>query len=198
MAERGNYAKGLAKRDEILEVALRLVADKGYTNATLREIADKVSLTKNGLLHHFGSKEELFAEVLRRRDELDRARTAEGGVEEGFESLAETVAHTAQVAGLVRLYVRFSAEATDPGHTARAYFSERYRQLREEFTRGFEELRVSGHLRDDVDSEVCATQLIALLDGLQTQWLYDPRLDMSAHVLRFLELVTTAVSAPTR
>jgi AcrR family transcriptional regulator len=195
MAERGSYAKGIAKQREILEVALRLVAEKGYTNATLREIGAAVSLTKNGLLHHFGSKEELFAEILRRRDEVDRERHAAATGLEALNSHTDSIAHAAQVAGLVQLYVRFSAEATDRGHAANRYFVDRYEKLRAELTAGFERFRAAGNLRDDVDPGVCATQLIALLDGLQTQWLYDPTIDMSEHVRRFLEMVGATAPA---
>ena len=67
---RGPYAKGKAKRAEILDVALEVIAREGYTGATVKELADAVGLSQNGLLHYFGSKDALFAEILRRRDEI--------------------------------------------------------------------------------------------------------------------------------
>ncbi|MCI1641884.1 MAG: TetR/AcrR family transcriptional regulator [Actinomyces sp.] len=189
MAGRGNYAKGIAKQIEILTVALRLVAEKGYTNATLREIAEEVGLTKNGLLHHFGSKEELFAEVLRRRDDVDRARYVGATALDSLEYIADSVSHTAQAAGLVQLYARLSAEASDPAHAAHAYFTERYQSLRAELTESFERYRDAGWLREGLDPETCATLLIASLDGLQTQWLYDPSIDMSDYIRRFMSML---------
>lgn len=186
MTARGNYAKGIAKQREILAVALRLLTAKGYTNATLREIADEVGLTKNGLLHHFGSKEELFAEILRRRDEVARERYAGAEGLNAFDAIADTVSRTPQPPGLAQLYVRFAAEASDPNHVSHHYFVDRYASLRAEFTEAFEDLRAAGQLRSDVDPATLATLLIAALDGLQTQWLYDPTLDMAEHVRRFL------------
>lgn len=53
MAARGPYAKGLAKREEILEVALAHFAERGYDRASVREVARPVGLTQAGLLHHF-------------------------------------------------------------------------------------------------------------------------------------------------
>src|SRR4051812_19943354 len=70
MTARGPYAKGKAKRAEILDVALEVIADDGYSAATVKNLADAVGLSQNGLLHYFGSKDALFAEILRRRDEL--------------------------------------------------------------------------------------------------------------------------------
>ncbi|QUX31868.1 TetR family transcriptional regulator [Nocardiopsis akebiae] len=68
----------MAKRGEILDAALTVIGRDGYSRATVREIADAVGLSQNGLLHHFGSKERLFVEVLRHRDELDRLAYGEG------------------------------------------------------------------------------------------------------------------------
>ena len=71
MARRGSYAKGVAKREEILERALEVIAREGYRGASVKELAEAVGLSQAGLLHYFDSKEELFTEILRKRDEVD-------------------------------------------------------------------------------------------------------------------------------
>src|SRR6478736_6791304 len=71
---RGSYAKGVAKREEILERALDVIAAEGYRGASVKVLADAVGLSQAGLLHYFDSKEELFTEILRKRDELDLAQ----------------------------------------------------------------------------------------------------------------------------
>ncbi|RAJ46416.1 TetR family transcriptional regulator [Kitasatospora sp. SolWspMP-SS2h] len=81
---RGSYAKGIAKREEILDTALEIVARVGYSRATVRELARAVGLSQTGLLHYFGSKEQLFVEILRRRDLVDlRTATGAGGGADG-------------------------------------------------------------------------------------------------------------------
>lgn len=55
MARRGSYAKGVARREEILESALDVIGRKGYQNASLKEIAEVVGVTPAALLHYFGS-----------------------------------------------------------------------------------------------------------------------------------------------
>src|SRR6478735_4816169 len=74
MARRGSYAKGVAKRDEILERALEVIAREGYHGASVKELADAVGLSQAGLLHYFDSKDELFTAILRKRDEVDSRR----------------------------------------------------------------------------------------------------------------------------
>jgi len=183
------YAKGIAKREEILQVALRLIAERGYTAATIRELAEAVNLSKTGLLHHFGTKEELFAEILDRRDALasDLVVPLETySASDLAETLSQAIRGNQEVAGLVQLYVRFSNEATDPDHPAHKHFAARYNAVRAELTSVFARLEAEGSMRLHADPESTATLLVATLDGLQTQWLFDPSIDMAKHVDRFM------------
>jgi AcrR family transcriptional regulator len=51
-------------RAEIIDVALREFADKGYTGARVDEIAARMSTTKRMIYYYFGNKEQLYVEVL--------------------------------------------------------------------------------------------------------------------------------------
>lgn len=53
-------------REQLLESATRLFASRGFYGASLANIADELGLTKQALLHHFGRKEKLYAEILSR------------------------------------------------------------------------------------------------------------------------------------
>ena len=57
-------ARGRARRDQLLDVALELFAAKGYRGASLSEIAEKVGLSEAGLLHHFPTKVALLEATL--------------------------------------------------------------------------------------------------------------------------------------
>ena len=100
----------------------------GITAGSLREVATRVGLTPAGLMHHFASKEELFAEVLRQRDE--RVRAAAGDPDEHglVEQMQKVVAHNATTRGLTSLYTLVVAEAGDPAHPSHEAFAERYRR----------------------------------------------------------------------
>lgn len=45
------------RRQEILDVALRTFATRGFHNASLAEIAAEVGMTAAGILHHFKTKD---------------------------------------------------------------------------------------------------------------------------------------------
>ncbi|MEM1019022.1 MAG: helix-turn-helix domain-containing protein [Pseudomonadota bacterium] len=51
---------------QLLDVAERLFASQGFDGVSIASIADELGLTKQALLHHFGSKEALFGAVLQR------------------------------------------------------------------------------------------------------------------------------------
>ena len=180
MAVRGSYSKGVAKREEILSVALKVIAAKGYGRTTVRDLAEAVGLTQAGLLHYFSSKEELFAEVLRARDEVDVMNSTGAGapadIVDGFVSI---VRHNCEVPGLVQLYARLSAEATDRSNASHDFFAERYRGIRDQLATGIRAIQDVGGAPQNLDADVLARILIALSDGLQTQWLIEPNFEMA-------------------
>ncbi|WP_159499878.1 TetR/AcrR family transcriptional regulator [Microbacterium sp. 18062] len=172
---RGEYAKTGAKREAILAAALGVFAESGYRAGSLREIATRVGMSEAGLLHHFPNKEALLAAVLDRRDGDDLSRVhiivdAEDGAET-LRGLVELAAHNASVPGVVELYCTLSAEATSPDHPAHGYFLGRYDWARGMVGRAFERIARDGRLREGADPARAAIATLALMDGLQVQWL---------------------------
>ena len=51
-------------RERILDVALRLFADKGYDATSMREIAEHLGITKAALYYHFDSKADIVRAML--------------------------------------------------------------------------------------------------------------------------------------
>lgn len=52
------------RRREILEIAAKLICEKGFQGASLRDIANACGLTKAGLYHHCRSKDDLLLEIM--------------------------------------------------------------------------------------------------------------------------------------
>ncbi|MCI1018650.1 TetR/AcrR family transcriptional regulator [Microbacterium sp. C5A9] len=185
MTRRGQYAKGAAKRAEILAVALDVVAEMGTRKSSNREIAARVGLTQPGLMHYFRTREDLFVEVLRARDARDHEQFY--SPDQGFQGFLDVIAHNATVPGLVRLYVEYSAEATIEGHPARAYFEERFAWVRALVIESVESEQAAETMGTGVDVPYVADLMIAAADGLQVQWLLDPSIDMAARLSRLWE-----------
>jgi AcrR family transcriptional regulator len=169
MGNRGPYAKGMATREEILDVAFELFERKGYDRTSVREIARSTGLSQGALLHHFSSKEELFVEVLRRRDERNAAATKDNDI--SVDGLISVVTHNAQEPGLVRLYVTMSAESTEVDSPGWEFFVERYQRLRDKLADDVRRQQEHGDVSAELDPNAVAALLLAAADGLQIQWL---------------------------
>lgn len=86
----------IAKRQDILNAARNVFAQKGYENATLDEIALKAEFAKGTLYNYFDSKEKLFDEIiagmLDEMTALAKHSTAKGGsIREQFQQYADRV-----------------------------------------------------------------------------------------------------------
>jgi AcrR family transcriptional regulator len=58
-------ARTEAKRDRIVETAMRHFAEHGYQGARVDDIAGELSIAKGSIFQHFGSKSGLFFEVFK-------------------------------------------------------------------------------------------------------------------------------------
>lgn len=58
-----------SRRDELLQLAATMFAERGLKSTTVRDIADSAGILSGSLYHHFKSKEQMVEEVL--RDFLD-------------------------------------------------------------------------------------------------------------------------------
>ncbi|MGI5168024.1 TetR/AcrR family transcriptional regulator [Spirillospora sp. CA-253888] len=183
---RRGYASGDARREQILHVAMQEFAENGYRGTSLAKVAERAGLSQPGLLHHFRNKEQLLVAVLELRDRRDAERFF-GGAEDpppGLDLLAaltRLVEHNARTPELVRLFTVLTSEAVTSDHPARAWARARYTLLRAQIAQALREGMARGELRQGLDAEAHAARIIALMDGLQTQWLLDPeRVDMAA------------------
>ncbi|MFV0633443.1 TetR/AcrR family transcriptional regulator [Demequina sp.] len=165
------------RRREILRAALEIFGAKGYNNGPLAEIAEQVGMTHAGILHHFGSKDRLLVEVLRYRDESDVEGIEGQHIPDGtalFRHLIRTAFVNQARPGIVQAYAVLSAESVTDGNPGRTYFEDRYRVLRGEVAAAFR-VMCAEHGIDEPDTiALGATSILAVMDGLQVQWLLDP------------------------
>ncbi|WP_344822283.1 TetR/AcrR family transcriptional regulator [Actinocorallia longicatena] len=183
--ERRGYAVGDARRARILAAATGEFAAHGYRAASLSRIAERAGLSQAGLLHHFRTKETLLIAVLELRDAQHAARFVrpDGSTLAGREMLEELcslIDRNAETPDLVRLLAVMTAEAVAPGHPAHGWALNRYRQLRQYTIEALTTGVANGEFDPGLDAEAQTDRLIALIDGLQLQWLLDPsRMDLA-------------------
>jgi len=174
-----------ARRAEIVRAALEVIAERGYRGASLAAVAERVGLTQQGLLHHFPTKDALLVAVLDERDKWD---AVPGGAWR-IDLLASLVEYNAMRPGIIQTFSALLGESVTEEHPAREYFTDRYTRVRESMAAVLR-AEYGDRLPNGLSPERVAPLLVAVMDGLQYQWLLDPEsVDMPGAFRDFLALL---------
>ncbi|PUB31604.1 TetR family transcriptional regulator [Promicromonospora sp. AC04] len=190
------------RREEILAAATRVFGSKGYHQGSLVDVAAQVGITHAGVLHHFGSKDKLLWEVLEYRDRVDvqdlEGQHIPGGMDL-FRHLVTTARQNAGRRGIVQAYAVLTGESVTDGHPASTWVAERFAVLRGEISQAVRELADERSVTlPEGEPERAAAAVIAVMDGLQLQWLLDPEaVDLAAATGFAIESILTATLGST-
>jgi AcrR family transcriptional regulator len=182
-------------RERIVTAAAELFAERGFHATPMTGVAVASGLSQTGLLHHFASKEDLLAAVLEQRDTRDveslsarRAAPARGW--EVFDDMVELVRLNAEREALVRLFTNLAGEAVDPTHPGHDWLRRHHAAAVASLTHALTEAVADGNADPAVPGPTLARQFVALMDGLQLQWLMAPdEVDMAADLAAHLSAV---------
>jgi AcrR family transcriptional regulator len=177
-SQRGPYAKGELKREEILDTAVEAFGKFGYHATSMREVATACGLSQAGLLHYFPNKEALLLALVDRR-EAEQYAGDSGDPETWLNFILSREAVNEEKRALTQLWASLVGEATDPSFPAHEYFVNRYDKTRANFAVHFAQL--NGREVPVEEDRIRAALLAAVWDGLQTQWLLDPKFEMRRH-----------------
>ena len=173
----------IRRRQDIISAGLATFGSKGFKAGSLADVAEQVGITQAGVLHYFGTKDQLLLEVLNHRDQSQVEKLEGKHMPAGldlFRHLIATARSNAARPGIVQAYAVLSAESVTDDHPAREFFTFRYNHLRREVREALELVCD----RDDPPApsaiDDAAASILAVMDGLQVQWLLDPsRVDLA-------------------
>jgi TetR/AcrR family transcriptional regulator, transcriptional repressor of aconitase len=181
-----SYAKGVARRREILDRAIEVFADKGAEGTSLRAIAEKIGVSHAALLHYFGSREELLVEVLR---EGERRRSDPRDRREVVGMMVRAAERNVTIPGFVALYTMLLAGSLEADKAySREFFATRFARIRTDLEVLIQVGQEQGEIRRGIEPSAMAALVIAASDGLQIQWLLEPKVDI-ARSLELLERI---------
>lgn len=171
-------AAGAESRAKAVRAAIELFSTTGYRGTSIALVAERANLSQSGLLHHFPNKAALLAAVLEHREAEDgRFLTSVHGQPPlgwaAFDALTGLVARNSTRPELVGLFVRLSAEATEPDHPAHAWLRDHYISIGSWLTDAIHDGQRHGEIHPDAPAGALVRLTIAVLDGLQQQWLLD-------------------------
>ncbi|WP_068269024.1 TetR/AcrR family transcriptional regulator [Aldersonia kunmingensis] len=116
-AEEGANGKS-GRRQELLELAASLFADRGVQATTVRDIADAAGILSGSLYHHFDSKESMVDEILR------------GFLDELFGRYHEIIAAGLDARATLEALIVASYQSIDDSHAAVAIYQDEAKRLR--------------------------------------------------------------------
>ena len=162
-----------ATRERVFAAAVELIAEQGFSGTTVDEIAGRAGVAKGTVFYNFGSKEQLFAELLRH------------GVGRLVTRLRTTIEGLHGQAALDAL-VRAELEAASAGPAfTRIFLTELFRtgrpwqptvaELRDEavgiVAAVIADGQQRGELDDDVDAAFAAGALLGAIVVIALDWL---------------------------
>lgn len=183
---------------KIIEAANHYFAENGFHGTAMSDIAREAGLTGPGLLHHFPNKEELLTAVLEQRDAADQERLTklfeESSSTRIFGILQSLMEHNQASPEMVRLFTVLVTECIAQDHPGHDFFVQRYRNYRHKYLYMMREYQEGGYIRSDIAVEQLSVLVMAMMDGLQIQWLLDPdEVDMVATFNAFIKIFSQGV-----
>lgn len=175
----GVYDKGKSRSRQIAAQALEAYSQLGFNQVSLREIASQCGLSHQALMHYFPTKDDLIRAALELRDARLVQHFATGV---SVDELIGMATDNESRPGHVAMFNSAVAEASNPDHIAHGYYAEFYSEL----VAALAKAQVQAQFGDKVPAQstenersslaVSATDnarmILAMMDGLQLQWLY--------------------------
>ncbi|CAB4542709.1 MAG: TetR family transcriptional regulator [Actinobacteria bacterium] len=177
-AAKSKAAAVTSRRDEIIEVAAQVIAERGIKGATVRDIGQAAGILSGSLYYHFDSKEQIVLELL--------LPSIEEQYERSLAIRAQAVSPTAALTELIRTSVHETAKHPNQAvilrNEARTFRDVEalapVAELRAKTVALYVEVvnagRKSGEFRSDIDVDIVVR---AMFDGLlgAARWFTGPR-----------------------
>jgi len=171
------------RRLALLKAAFREVAEKGFSEVTLEDIARRAQVSKGVTLYYFDSKEDLFRQLFGWLiDSIhQRMREAVAAVEDPVAKVRALVAlifpSPSKNRAFFRAYVDFCGLASR--RESFRQIDERFYSGCREIDRGIVEEGIRRRVFSVTDPEEAASTLRAIFDGLMLQWISEKDPDAS-------------------
>jgi TetR/AcrR family acrAB operon transcriptional repressor len=187
-------------REQLLKKALAVFSKKGYSAATLQDIASEADVTRGAIYWHFGSKAELYNTLIKeysdRGSQIVQQAASEGGtlidiLLRVFVRQLEIVEKDREMRALMELYL-FKTGPVPELEQGRLQQIESSNSLIEMLTGIMGQGIEAGLLRSDVDAKDMARAYLAFQNGLIQLWLINPKkFSLKASAKSFADILFT-------
>lgn len=168
---RRRYAPGEDTHERILAAAVDHFSRYGYANTSIARIAADAGISDAAVIHHFGSKRELFLTAVDLREQPYVPVVAQiETVHELFGQFVSSVRESMRRPELVRFRAMLGGEALLETNPASERMRENLATILEALVPVVERGIAAGEIEPDVDARQVILELLALNDGVRSQW----------------------------
>jgi AcrR family transcriptional regulator len=156
----GNSA---SRRDEILEFAAQVIADRGIKDATVRDIGEAAGILSGSLYYHFDSKEQIVLELLKPSTDANYASAVAICAEHrGIAALALLIRNAVMstAANPVRSIILRNEERAFREYASLAPIAEYQRKLFKLWLGVVNDAIEMGELRADCDADIVVLAIV--------------------------------------
>ena len=164
-------------RQDLLDAALTVFSQKGYTATRLEDVARAAGVTRGAIYHHFGSKAELYSALIEEANKVGNSAIDRAVIEGGtfIEIVTRILVYTF---ALLEEDQRFSEvmalQLTTPD--VEVLSQRRYGEAQElvaSISGFFRLITEQGELRQDLDPLTAARAFLGYQYGLSSLWLFN-------------------------
>jgi AcrR family transcriptional regulator len=187
------------KREEILDTAAAIFAERGFHAAGMRELCAAVELSPGAFYRYFASKEDIISALIQRDRQQTRAWFAEIPPQLGLIEALTMVLRSAIASIAAKHYMAIWAEIQ-----AEAARNPKVRELVEGHSREAEDTLTAlvenavqrRSIASDVNPRDAAKLVLITFDGLMVRHSYDTEFDFPKTARTCLQFVAHALGAP--
>ena len=189
-----------ARRAQIVDCAVETLAEVGYGNASLAQIAKRAGISKGVISYHFAGKDELMQQVLNEGMALAAAEM-EPRIEAGEGPVGRLRGHIEGNVAFIKAHPRHLVAMVEILNNAKDEAGQfvvdvsEFGSLVGRVAEALGAAQSAGLLRE-FDPLVMAQTLRSAIDGLVAQYLADPNLDLDAYGNELVTLFELAVRKP--
>lgn len=159
--------------ERLVEVALRLFAEKGFEGTSVQDVVGAAGVTKGAMYHYFGSKDDLLAEIYNRVLRMQMERLTAFVEQDGpvaqrvFDAAADVVVTTIQNLDSTTVFFRslhqLSAEQAQEVRRERRRYHDMFRAM-------VLEGQEAGDFRDDIQADLVVDYFFGSVHHLPMWW----------------------------
>jgi len=182
-----------AKRAELVKVALAMVAQDGFSGASLRKVAQRAGCTTGAVTYYFENKETMVSAIIESLwDEWDGYLAAtEEDLKSGFERFLNWAKADESDPWLAGFQLIAHARL-DPAFAA--IYQRRYAHYRHTLATMLAKEQRRGNIRSDIPADLLADQLCAMADGWMIMFPIEPERFEVERMRALLEAMIALIS----